>query len=164
MEVVTDFSWAPNSVQMVTAAMKLKDVLLLWETDITLLTKVPIVKAMVFSSSHIRMWELNHKESWVMKNWCFWTVVLEKTLESPLDSKEIKPISSKGNHSWILIRRSDAELKLKYFGYLMCWANSLEKTLILGKIEGKRKRGKGGWDGWMASPTQWTCVWANSGR
>ena len=62
-----------------------------------------------FSSSNVQMWELDHKESWVPKNWCFWTVVLEKTLEHPLDSKEIKPVNPKGNQSWILIRRTDAE-------------------------------------------------------
>ena len=64
---------------------------------------------MVFSSSHVWMWEVNHKESWALKNWCFWTVVLEKTLESPLDCKEIKPVHPKGNHSWIFIGRTDAE-------------------------------------------------------
>ena len=62
-----------------------------------------------FSSSHVWLWELDHKESWVSKNWCFWTVVLEKTLESPLDSKEIKPVHPKGNQSWIFIGRTDAE-------------------------------------------------------
>ena len=77
--------------------------------DIPLPTKVQTVKAMVFPSSHVGMWELNHKESWVMKNWCFWTVVLEKTLESPLDCKEIQPVHPKGNQSWIFIGRTDAE-------------------------------------------------------
>ena len=62
-----------------------------------------------FSSSHVWMWELDYKESWVPKNWCFWTVVLEKTLESPLDSKETQPVSPKGNQSWIFIERTDAE-------------------------------------------------------
>ena len=62
-----------------------------------------------FSSSHVWMWELDHKESWVLKNWCFWTVVLEKTLESPLDCKEIKPVNPKGNQSWILIGRTESE-------------------------------------------------------
>jgi len=68
-----------------------------------------IFKAMVFSRSHLWMWELDHKESWVPKNWCFWTVVLEKTLESPLDCKEIQPVHPKGDQSWIFIRRTDAE-------------------------------------------------------
>ena len=77
--------------------------------DITLLTKVCIVKAMVFSNNHVWMWEFDHKESWVLKDWCFWTVVLEKTLESPLDCKEIKPVNPKGNQSWIFIGRTDVE-------------------------------------------------------
>ena len=62
-----------------------------------------------FSSSHVWMWELDYKESWAPKNWCFWTVVLEKTLETPLDNNEIKPVNPKGNQSWILIGRTDAE-------------------------------------------------------
>ena len=77
--------------------------------DVTLPTKVYIVKAMVFFSSHVWMWELVHKGSWAPKKWCFQTVVLEKTLESPLDSKEIKPVNSKGHQPWIFIRRTDAE-------------------------------------------------------
>ena len=77
--------------------------------DIILSTKVHLVKAMVFSSSHVWMWELEYKESWALKNWCFWTVVLEKTLESPSDSKEIWPVHPKGNQSWIFIGRTDAE-------------------------------------------------------
>ena len=76
--------------------------------DIALPTKVHLVKA-GFSSSHVWMWELNYKESWAPKNWCFWTVVLEKILESPLDSKEIQPVHSKGNQSWVFIGRTDAE-------------------------------------------------------
>ena len=77
--------------------------------DITLLTKVYLVKGMVFSSSHVWMWELDNKESWMLKNWCFWTVVLEKTLGNPLDSKEIKPVNPKGNQSRIFIGRIDDE-------------------------------------------------------
>ena len=76
--------------------------------DITLPTKVRLVKAIVFCS-HVWMWQLNCKESWALKNWCFWTVVLEKTLERPLDSKEIKPANPKGNQPWIFIGRTDAE-------------------------------------------------------
>ena len=77
--------------------------------SITLSTKVHLVKGYGFSSSHVWMWELDYKECWAPKNWCFWTVVLERTLESPLDCKEIKPVHPKGNQSWILIRRTDAE-------------------------------------------------------
>ena len=75
--------------------------------DITLPTKVHLVK--YFFSSHVWMWELDYKESWVLKNWCFWTVVLEKTLESPLNCKEIQPVHPKGDQSWIFIGRADAE-------------------------------------------------------
>ena len=96
-----------------------------------------------FSSSHVCMWELNHKESWVPKNWCFWTVVLEKTLESPLDFEEIKTVNPKGNQHWIFIGRIDAlKLKLQYFGPLMWRADALEKIMMLGKTEGRRRRGQ----------------------
>ena len=77
--------------------------------DITLPTKVYIVKAMVFLSSRVQMWELDNKNGWVPKNWCLQTVALEKTLESPLDSKEIKPVSPKGNQHWIFIGRTDSK-------------------------------------------------------
>ena len=91
---------------------------------------------------------LDHKEGWVLKNWCFWTMVLEKTLESPVDCKEIKPVNLKGNQSWIFTGRTDAEAPI--FDHLMQRANSLEKTLMLGKTEGRRKRGRQRmrwWDG-----------------
>ena len=94
------------------------------------------------SSGHGWMWELDYKESWVPKNWCFWNVGLEKTLESPLDCKEIQPVHTKGNQSWIFIERADAEAETQYFGHLMRRADSLEKTLRLGKIEGRRRRGR----------------------
>ena len=77
--------------------------------DITLPVKVCLVKAMVFSSGHVWMWELDCEESWALKNWCFWTVVLEKTLESPLDCKDIQLVHPKGNQSWVFIGRTDAE-------------------------------------------------------
>ena len=79
------------------------------------------------------MWELDYEESWALKNWCFWTVVLEKTLESSLDCKEIQPVNPKG----LMLK-----LKLQYFGHLIWRTDSLEKTLILGKIEGGRRRGR----------------------
>ena len=80
--------------------------------DITLPTKVHIVKSYDFSSSRVQMWDLDHKEGWSPKNWCFQTVVLEKHLESPLDSKEMKPVNSKGNQPWIFIGRIDAEVPI----------------------------------------------------
>ena len=88
------------------------------------------------------MWELDYKESWVPKNWCFWTVVLEKTLENPLDCNEIHPVHPKGDQSWVFIGRTDAKLKLQYLGHLMRSTDSLEKTLMLGKIKGRRRRGQ----------------------
>ena len=88
------------------------------------------------------MWELNHKETWALKNWCFWTVLLEKTLESPLDCKEFKSVHPKGDQPWIFIGRTDAEAQSPIFGHLVGRTNSLEKTLMLGKIEGRRRRGR----------------------
>ena len=108
--------------------------------DITLLTKVCLVKAMVFPVV-LYGWELDYKESWALKNWCYWTVVLEKTLESPLECKEIQPVHPKGNESWRLTGRM-LKLKLQYFGHLMGRTDSFEKTLMLGKIEGGRRRGR----------------------
>ena len=129
--------------------------------DITLPTKVHIVKAVVFSSSHVQMWELDHKEGWVPKNWCFWIVVLEKTLESPLDCQEITPVNHKGYQSWIFIGRTDAKA-------LILWPLDAKSRLV-GKRpwcwERLRVGGEGderGWDGWIASPTQWTWVWVSS--
>ena len=95
----------------------------------------------------------DYKESWVLKNWCFWTVMLEKTLKNPLDWRRsnqsiLKEISPEYSLEGLMLK-----LKLQYFGHLMWRADSLEKTLMLGKIEGRRKRGNRGWDGWMASPT-----------
>ena len=82
----------------------------IWKSrDITLPTKVHMVKAMFFSGSHVWMWELDYKESWVPKNWCFWTVVLEKTPESSLDYKEIQPVHAKGDQSWVFVGKTDAE-------------------------------------------------------
>ena len=95
-----------------------------------------------FSSSHVWTWELDHKESWVPKNRCFWTVVLKKTLQSPLDWKEIQLVNPKGNQSWIFIGRTDAKAETPIFGQLMQITDSLEKTLVLGKIEGRRRRGQ----------------------
>ena len=94
-----------------------------------------------FSSSHIWMWQLDYKESWVLKNWCFWTVVLEKTLESPLDCKEIQPVNPKGNQSWILIGRTDAEAEtpILWPPDVKNWLIGNEK-LMLGKTGGRRRR------------------------
>ena len=99
-----------------------------------------------FYSSHVGAWELDYKESWVLKDWCFGIVVWEKTLESPLDCKEIKSVNPKGNQSWIFIGRTDAEAEIPILWppdaknwLFQYW---LEKTLMLGKIEGGRRRGQ----------------------
>ena len=88
------------------------------------------------------MWELDYKESWTPKNWCFWTVVIEKTLESPLDCKEILTVNPKGNQSWLFIGRTDAEAETPILWPPDAKNDSLEKTLMLGKIEGRRRRGR----------------------
>ena len=109
------------------------------------------------------MWELDYKESWVMKNWCFWTVVLEKTLESPLDCKEIQPVHSKGNQSWIFIGRTDAEAETPIL--LATWCEQLTHLKRPWCWERLNAGGEGdnrGWNGWMASPTQWAWAWVNS--
>ena len=91
-----------------------------------------------FYSSYVGMWELEYKESWALKNWCFWTVVLEKTLESPLDCKEIQPVNPKGNQSWILIVKTDAEADTP----ILYPPDSFQKTLMLGLTEVRRRRGR----------------------
>ena len=131
--------------------------------DIILLDKSPSSQSCGFSSNPVWMWELDYKECWVPKNWCFWTVVLEKTLVTPLDCKEILPAHPKGNQSWIFIGRTDAETESP-----VLWLPDVKNWLIgkdpmLGKIEGRKKRGSRGWDGWMASLTYYTWVWASSG-
>ena len=131
--------------------------------DITLSTRVCSSQSLGFFNSHVWMWELDYKESWVLKNWCFWSVVLEKTLESPLDCKEIQPVPIlKELSPGYTLEGLMLKLKLQYFGHLMrrthwkrpwCW-------------ERLRAGGDGdnwGWDGWMASLTQQIWVWVNSG-
>ena len=124
--------------------------------------KSPSSQSYGFSSSHVWMGELDYKESWALKNWCFWTMVLEKTLESPLDSRRtnqsiLKEISPEYSLEGLMLK-----LKLQHFGHLMqltswkkpwCW----ERLKVGGEGDDR------GWDGWMASPTRWTWVWVNSG-
>jgi len=115
-----------------------------------------------FCSCYIQMWELNQKESWALKNWCFWTVVLEKTLKSPLICKEIKPVNPKGNHPRIFIGRTGAEAPIiwppdsrNWFLWKRCWCWWRLKTKGEGNNQGSVV--------WVTSPTQWTWIWANSG-
>ena len=130
--------------------------------EIILPAKLCIVETMVFPVV-VWMWELDYKENWAQKNWCFWTVVLEKTLESPLYCKEIQPAHSKVDHSWVFIGRTDAKAETP-----ILWPSHAELTHWKRPWcwEGLRAGGEGddrGWDGWMASPTRWTWVWVNSG-
>ena len=110
------------------------------------------------------MWQLDYKDDWVLKNWCFWTVVLEKTPESPLDSKEIQPVHPKGDQSWIFIGRTDAEAETP-----VLWSRDARNWLIWKRPwcwERLRAGGEGddrGWDSWMVSLTQRTWVWVDSG-
>ena len=146
-------TWAPKSLQMVTAAIKLK-MFAPWKKSYDQLwqytekqrhyfaNKGPASQTYSFSSSHVWMWELDHKESWVPKNWCFWTVVLEKTLDSPLTARRsnkfiLKEISPEYSLEGLMLK-----LKLQYFVHLMRRTDSFEKTLILGKIEGRRRSGQ----------------------
>ena len=115
-----------------------------------------------FSSSRIWMWELDYKRSSALKNWCFWTVVLEKDLASPLDSKKIQPVNPKGYQSWIFIGSTDAEDEAP-----VLWPPDMKDWLIgkdpdAGKDWSGRRRGRQGWDGWMTSWTQWTWIWVSS--
>ena len=127
--------------------------------DVTLPTKVHLVKA-VFST-HVWMWKLDYKESWAPKNWCFWTMVLERLLRVPWTARRsnqsiLKEISPEYSLEGLMLK-----LKLQYFGHLMWKTDSLEKTLMLGRIECGGEGDNRGWDGWMASPTWWTWVWAS---
>ena len=116
--------------------------------------KGPSSQGCGFPSSHIWMWELDYKGSWVLKNWCSWTVLLEKTLESPLDCNNIQLVNPKGNQSWTFIGRTDAEAETPIFGHLMWRTDSLEKILMLGKIEGRRTRGQYSMR-WLDGITNW---------
>ena len=107
--------------------------------------KGPSSQGYDFSSGHVWIWKLDYKERWALKNWCFWSVVLEKTLESPLDCKEIQPVHPKGDQSWVFIGKTVVGVfghLWPNFGHMMWRAASFEKTLMLGKIEGRRRRGR----------------------
>ena len=111
------------------------------------------------------MWKLDCKENWALKNWCFWTVVLEKTLERCLDCKEIKPVNHKGNQSWIFIGRTDAETETPTLS-LAVWYKELthwERPWCWERLKAGGVGDDRGRDGWMVSPTRWTWVWVSSG-
>ena len=124
--------------------------------------KGPSSQSYGFSCGHVWMWEFNYKESWVPKNWCFWTVLFEKTLESPLGCKEIQSVHPRGNQSWMLIWRADVEIETP-----ILWPPGVKSWPIwkdhdAGKDWGWEEKGMTGWDGCMASLTQWTWVWVKS--
>ena len=125
--------------------------------------KSPCRQSYDFYSSHIWIWELDNKECWASNNWCFWTVVLEKTFESPLDCKEIQSVNNKGNQSWIFIWRTDVEAKAP-----ILWPPDVknwhwERSWCWEGLQAGREGVDRGWDSWMASLIQWTWVCASSG-
>ena len=158
---------------MVTAAMELKDAYSL-EGKVWKLrqhnqkqrhyfaNKSPSSQGYGFSSGHVWMSELDCEEGWALKNWCFWTVVLEKTLECPLDCKEIQPVHSKGNRSWLFFGRNDvkAETPVLWPPHAKSWL--IRRLWCWEGLGAGGERDDRGWDGWMASPTRWTWVWVNS--
>ena len=130
--------------------------------DITLPTKVRLVKAMVFSSGHLWRWELDCEESWVPKNWCFWTVVLVKTLESPLDYKEIQPVHSKGDQSWVFFGRTDAKAETPVLWPLHAKYWLIGKDSEAGRDWGQEEKemtedDMAGWHHWLdGRESEWT--------
>ena len=169
---LTLFLGAPKALQIVIAAMKLKDTYSsegeydqprqhIKKQRFYFVNKDSSSQSYGFSSSHVWMWELDYKESWTPKNWCFWTVVLKKSLESHLDCKEIQPVYPKGDQSWVFIGRTDVETNT-----LATWCEELTHLKRPWCWERLRAGGEGhgrGWDGWMASPTQWIWVWVDFG-
>ena len=125
--------------------------------------KGPYSQSYGFSSSHVWMWELDHKEDWAPKNWCFQVVVLKKTLESLLDSKAIKPVNPKGNQSWIFIRRTDAEALILWPPDVNSWLTGKDPDAV--NDWGQEEKEMRQWVRWLdGTSAQWTWVWANSGR
>ena len=160
----TLFPWAPKSLQMVTAAMKLKDTPWKKSNDKArkhikkqryyFTDKGPYSQNYSVSSSYMWMWELNHEKGWAPKKWCFWTIVLQKTFEGPLDCKENKPVNPQGNQSWIFTVRSDAAAEAPKFGHLMWRTDSFEKNPDPGKDWRQEEKGTtedemNGWYPWL---------------
>ena len=159
----TLFLGAPKSLQMVTAAMKLKDAYSLeeklWQPRQHIkkqrqyfACEGPYSQSYGFSSSHIWMWELDHKEGWALKNWCFWTVVLKKSLESHLASKEIKPVNPKGNQPWIFLEGLMLEFILITFATSGKELTHLKRPWCWERLKAGREGDGREWDGWVASP------------
>ena len=159
METVTDFIFLGSKITADSDCnLEIKRHLLLGKKVITNLHSVlkkwrhlfadkGLYNQNCFSSSHVWMWELDHKDGWAPKNWYFWTVVLEKTLESPLDSREIKPVNPKGNHPWIFIRRTDAEAESRILLPPDMKSQLMWKDWCWGRLKAKGEGGGSTWDG-----------------
>ena len=174
METVRYFIFLSSKItEMVISAMKLKDASSLEENDKPrqcikkqrdyFTNKGPSSQSYGFSSSHVWMWELDYKESWAPRNWCICTSVLEKTLESPLDCKEIQPVHPKDISPEYSLKGLMLNLKLQYFGHLMQKPTHWEIPWCWKRLKAGGEGDDRGWDGWMASLTQWTWVWISSG-
>ena len=170
----TLFSWAPKSLQTVIAT-EIK-MLAPWKKSYDeprqhvkkqrhhFADKGLYSQSYGISSNHVQMWELDHKEGWVLKNWCFGIVVLERFLRAPWTARSsnqsiLKEISPECSLEGLMLK-----LKLQYFGHLMQRADSLEKTWCRERLKAGGEGYERGWDGWMASLIQWTWAWANSRR
>ena len=177
METVRDFTfWGFKITAVCDCSHEIKRVLFLGRktmtnldsvlksSDISFLTRVHIVKAMAFPVIMYWMWETEHKEGWVLKNWCLQILqVLEKSFENSLACKEIKSVNPRGNQPWIFTGKTDAEAEAP-----ILWPPDAKSWLTgkdpdAGRLKAKEGGGRG-WDGYIASPTQWTWIWANSGR
>ena len=169
----TLFFGDPKSLQMVTATMKLKDTCS-WKKSYDqprqhikkqrhyFANKGLYSQSYGFSNSHMWMWELDRKESWALKNWCFWTVVLEKILRVPWTARRSNQSVLKEISPEYSLKGLMPKLKLQYFGHLMQRTDSFEKTWCWERLKVGGEGDDRGWDGWMASLTQWTWVWINS--
>ena len=124
--------------------------------------KDPSSQGYGFTSGHVWMWELDYKETWVLKNWCLWTVVLEKTLRVPWTARRTNQSILKEINPGCSLEGMMLKLKFQYFGHLMWRFDSLEKTLMLGGMAAGGEGDDRGCDGWMITLTQWTWVWVNS--
>ena len=146
------------------SVMKLKDTCFLGEKKKTMTNLDSVIKTETllcrqnygFSGSHIWMWKLDNKKGWAPKNWCLWTMVLEKTPESPMDSKESNPVNPERNQPWIFIGRTDAEAPIFWPPNAKSWLVGKDSDWCWKRLKAKGEEGDRGWDGWMASLTEWT--------
>jgi len=173
MEIVTDFIFLGSKITVYGDYSHKIETLAPWKESYHKLrqqrhyfaNKGPSSQSYGFSNCHVWLREFKHKKSWAHKNWWFWTMVLEKTLECPLDCKEIKPANPKGNWTWIFIGNTDAEADVA--NILATWCKGLTHCQRPWCWERLKAGGEGdnrGWDGWTASLVQWSLVWVSSGR